>query len=79
LNNILKYANASVIYIRLTQNHYHLSLQIEDNGRGFDVKAKRKGIGLANITNRAELYNGQAIVESSPGAGCSLLVIFQIP
>jgi PAS domain S-box-containing protein len=77
-NNILKYASASVIQVRLTQNFYNLTLLIEDNGRGFDVKAKRKGIGLANITSRAELYNGQAIIESSPGAGCTVLVIFGI-
>ena len=78
LNNILKYASASVIQIRLTQNHYNLTLLIEDNGQGFDVKAKRKGIGLANIMSRAELYNGQAVIESSPGAGCTVLVIFSI-
>ena len=78
LNNILKYASASDIHVRITQNHYKLTLLIEDNGQGFDVKAKRKGIGLANITSRAELYNGQAIIESSPGAGCAVLVIFDI-
>ena len=78
LNNILKYASASVIHVRLTQNNYNFTLLIEDNGRGFDVKAKRKGIGLANITSRAELYNGQAIIESLPGAGCTVLVIFKI-
>jgi PAS domain S-box-containing protein len=78
LNNILKYASASIIQVRLTQNQYNLALLIEDNGQGFDVKAKRKGIGLANITSRAELYNGQVIIESSPGAGCTVLVIFNI-
>lgn len=78
LNNILKYASASIIQIRLTQNYYNLSLLIEDNGRGFDVKGKRKGIGLQNIMSRAELYNGQAVIDSSPGAGCTVLVIFSI-
>jgi signal transduction histidine kinase len=53
-------------------------LLIEDNGQGFDVKAKRKGIGLANIMSRAELYNGQAVIESSPGSGCTVLVIFSL-
>jgi signal transduction histidine kinase len=62
----------------LTQNHYNLTLLIEDNGQGFDVKAKRKGIGLANIMSRAELYNGQAVIESSPGSGCTVLVIFSL-
>jgi PAS domain S-box-containing protein len=78
LNNIVKYSSATIIEVRLTQNQYNLTLLIEDNGQGFDVKAKRKGIGLANIMSRAELYNGQAIIESSPGAGCTVLVIFKI-
>jgi PAS domain S-box-containing protein len=78
MNNIVKYASASDIHVQLRQNQHNLTLLIEDNGQGFDVKAKREGIGLANITSRAELYNGQAIIESSPGAGCTLLVIFTI-
>jgi PAS domain S-box-containing protein len=78
LNNILKYASASIIQVRLTQTDCKLTLFIHDNGQGFDVKAKRKGIGLANITSRAELYNGQAVIESLPGCGCSVLVIFNI-
>lgn len=78
MNNIVKYASASDIQIRLTQNQHNFTLLIEDNGVGFDIKAKRQGIGLSNITRRAELYNGQAIIESSPGAGCTVLVIFKI-
>ncbi|MGZ3852268.1 MAG: PAS domain S-box protein [Flavisolibacter sp.] len=78
LNNILKHASSTKIKIRLTQTQYNLTLLIKDNGQGFDVKAKRKGIGLANIASRAELYNGQAIIESSSGAGCKVLVTFKI-
>lgn len=78
LNNILKYSAASVIQVRLMQNQYNLTLLIKDNGQGFDVKAKRKGIGLANIMSRAELYHGQAVIDSSPGAGCRVFVIFKI-
>ena len=29
-----------------------------DNGQGFDTSAKGKGIGLKNIKNRVELYDG---------------------
>lgn len=78
LSNILKYAFASCIKVLITQNPYHLTILIEDNGRGFDLKAKRKGIGLANITSRAELYNGKAIIEATPGGGCTVLVKFKI-
>jgi PAS domain S-box-containing protein len=78
LNNILKHASASKIKVGLTQSSYYLSVLIEDDGQGFDLKEKRKGIGLANIASRAELYNGQLTVESSPGGGCTVLVNFKI-
>jgi two-component system sensor histidine kinase UhpB len=47
---------------------------IEDNGQGFNVNKKKKGIGLTNILNRAESYNGSARIISAPGEGCMLLV-----
>jgi signal transduction histidine kinase len=43
-----------------------------DNGKGFDPSVKRKGIGISNIINRIESYNGEVIIESSPGKGCKL-------
>jgi len=47
---------------------------IADNGIGFDIKKKRSGIGLTNIMNRAESYNGSATIFSEPGHGCKLTV-----
>ena len=78
LNNIIKYSSATIILVSLTQNRDKLNVLIQDNGQGFDLKARRKGIGLANITSRAELYNGHAVIESKPGAGCKVSVIFEI-
>jgi signal transduction histidine kinase len=78
LNNIIKYSSASLIQVRLNQNVHTLSLVIEDNGQGFDITAKRDGIGLANIAGRAELYNGRAIIKSLAGAGCTMSVDFKI-
>lgn len=78
MNNILKYAEASRIRIVLKQDRYKLLLQIKDNGKGFDAKAKNKGIGLTNIANRAEVYNGKVIIDSAPGNGCCLSVFFPL-
>jgi two-component system, NarL family, sensor histidine kinase UhpB len=74
LNNILKYADASAISIRIDTDANIISLSISDNGKGFDVNQKREGIGITNITNRAELYNGNVKIDSSPGNGCRLRV-----
>lgn len=77
-NNIIKHAEATEINISVRQYNDILDLIITDNGKGFNVHEKRKGIGITNITNRAELFNGQLNIHSSPGNGCSLEVSFTV-
>jgi len=78
LNNIIRHAQATVIDIAAVQTKSKLSLSISDNGKGFDTRLKRKGIGLTNIINRAELFNGKVEIDSSPGKGCRLKVSFRL-
>ena len=78
LNNIFKHANASTIIISLQQEEETLQLTIKDNGIGFDPAKKRNGVGLQNITNRAELMNGTVTINSRPGAGCELIIHFTV-
>jgi signal transduction histidine kinase len=72
VNNILKYANASQATISINQDKGNVYISIIDNGKGFDPLLKRKGIGISNIINRIESYNGKVIIDSSPGNGCKL-------
>lgn len=74
LNNILKHAEAAVITIRINIKEGLVLLFIGDDGKGFDTHLRRKGIGITNINNRAELYNGKVELDSSPGNGCRLKV-----
>lgn len=78
LNNILKHARATKIAIRLLQNKKEVRLTIADNGVGFDISKKRKGIGVTNIKSRAASYNGTADFVSQPGQGCVLNVMFPL-
>ncbi len=78
LNNIIKHAKASVVKIGLSQNKAAIILSISDNGSGFDVTKKKKGIGIANIKSRAEFYKGRAQFVSQPGNGCVLTVTFPV-
>jgi signal transduction histidine kinase len=75
LNNILKYANASEICVRVNILNDNITLLISDNGKGFDTGIQSKGVGMINIQNRAELFNGKVEINSAPGKGCSLKVI----
>jgi len=54
------------------------NLELRDDGQGFDISAKRKGIGFKNIQSRAELLNGKMNVISKPGEGCLLAVNFPV-
>lgn len=75
LSNIVKHAGASSIVIHLSATDSALHLKIADDGRGFDTKKKRNGLGFTNIINRAELFNGKVTIDSDYGKGCTLEVV----
>ena len=72
INNILKHAAASKVTLSIDVNSENLHLRIIDDGIGFDPDLKRKGIGISNIFNRVESYNGEMSLTSKPGGGCRL-------
>lgn len=80
LNNIIKHAAASNVRIslRLVSDGAGIELSIKDDGKGFDPRQKRNGVGLRNITSRAELYYGHVTINSKPGHGCELKVMFPV-
>ena len=78
MSNILKHADASKITITLKEHGKKLILTIFDNGKGFDTQARRRGIGLNNIINRADVFNGKVDIQSAPGQGCMVRVVFDM-
>jgi PAS domain S-box-containing protein len=76
--NILKYADASYVHVEISRSKDHLILKISDNGKGFDPSKTRKGIGITNIINRADIYHGKVEIDSKPGNGCTLKVDFTL-
>jgi PAS domain S-box-containing protein len=75
LNNILKHAQAANVLIELNKMNEQVSLRLTDDGKGFDPRMRRKGVGISNIISRAELYNGKVEIESAPGKGCQIVVV----
>lgn len=65
LNNSIKHAKASKIWVSLSLEDGLLSLVIRDNGVGFDPQEDFVGIGLQNIENRVTLIEGDFSLESS--------------
>jgi signal transduction histidine kinase len=64
------------VEIELKHQEESLSLFIKDIGKGFSLSRKRKGIGLQNIKNRVEIYNGRLEIISFPGNGSEMEVLF---
>ncbi len=76
LNNIVKYADASIVDVQISEAGNQVKIEVRDNGRGFDETTMGKGIGLRNMSSRLGLFDGQCKLESEPGQGCVLLASF---
>jgi signal transduction histidine kinase len=72
LQNTIKYANATRAEVRLTEEDGVLTLQVSDNGDGFDPDTVTTGSGITNITERITALDGQLQVDSAPGEGTTL-------
>ncbi|MCS7001418.1 MAG: ATP-binding protein, partial [Dehalococcoidia bacterium] len=70
LSNVARHAAASQVTVTLTETDGLVTLEIADNGRGFDVNARRTaGQGLRNIADRAAAIGGRLEITSTLGYG----------
>jgi signal transduction histidine kinase len=74
LQNINKYAEANSIKVEIKKRDEDLFLTITDDGKGFDTKKSKKGIGLQNIESRTTECNGTVDIESKKGEGTVITV-----
>lgn len=78
LNNAIKHAAATKVFVRLFYTPAGLRLQVQDNGKGFDAPALNLttnipgGLGLSNMQNRISLLNGSMKINSTPGQGTTI-------
>jgi two-component system, NarL family, sensor histidine kinase DevS len=75
LTNVVKHAEATRVSILLVRRTGTATVVIEDDGRGFDPsEPSADSLGLQGMRERAELHDGRLTVETSPGAGTTLVV-----
>jgi len=74
LNNSLKHAEASELFLKLEQSQKSIQIHIQDNGRGFDSSkiSESTGMGWNSILLRVNLYQGSLKIDSQPGKGTQL-------
>ncbi|HEX6181252.1 MAG TPA: PAS domain S-box protein [Chitinophagaceae bacterium] len=72
-NNVLKHAEASNVTLIVEAENDELRVLIKDNGKGFDPSVTNSaGIGLDNMLNRVESYNGRFTIDGNPDDGCKI-------
>ncbi|MGD8818467.1 MAG: ATP-binding protein, partial [Anaerolineae bacterium] len=70
------HACASSVTVSLKQNQERISLEVLDDGIGFDPKAARErgGFGLRGMEERAAKLGGSVKIQSQPGQGTKIRV-----
>jgi signal transduction histidine kinase len=71
LTNVLHHADAKCLQVSLRQETDHLTLDIRDDGIGFERNKKKDSghFGLVGMRERATLIGGVLSIDSQPGRG----------
>ena len=80
LANVAKHAGAQTVTVKLAQINGTIVLQIDDDGKGFDVSEQLgseageddEHYGLRGLYERANMIDGELTVVSQPGEGTSI-------
>lgn len=74
VNNAAKYSRATELLITFSQHTKMLTMQVTDNGVGFDSDKETKGNGLRNMQARANDLNAKFSLKSEPGSGTAIML-----
>jgi signal transduction histidine kinase len=79
LTNVIRHSGAQSATVRLMFDAETVTLEVQDNGHGFDTKkigsASRPAWGLLGMEERANLLGGSLKIDSEPGKGTTVNVI----
>ncbi|PVV26503.1 MAG: histidine kinase [gamma proteobacterium symbiont of Ctena orbiculata] len=79
LTNISRHASATKVSVALTESKTTYSLEVADNGRGFDLLQQRSSFGISGMLQRVESVNGEMDIYTKPGAGATIKVSIPKP
>ncbi len=81
INNTLKYAQATCIFISIKKVDEQLKICYKDNGKGFDsnkITEQSAGLGLKGIENKIKAINGIFSFKTAINTGFSANILFKI-
>jgi signal transduction histidine kinase len=65
LTNVAKHAQASCVRVAVSESGGQLSVEVQDDGSGFDFETASHGFGLAGMQERVSLAGGTLSIESN--------------
>lgn len=76
MTNVIKHARATEIDLQLIRHEEHISIIVEDNGRGFQLEESNKdsGLGLKSIDARITKLGGTFTIDSRPRHGTTCIL-----
>jgi signal transduction histidine kinase len=76
LTNIAKHASATCVVIALSGTNEAISLQVMDDGHGFDplVVRQKPGFGLLGMRERVFMLGGTLFIKSAVGEGTRVVI-----
>lgn len=77
LQNVNKYSQAKHAHVFIKKEGESVLVKVNDDGVGFDPDKAKGGIGIKNLKKRASLLNGELSIESAPGKGSTIEVVFK--
>ena len=80
LTNIIRYAKATIVSVELTKTNEIISMKINDNGVGFDIKSvdTLQHHGIVGLRERAHAINGEFFIDSVIGTGTNVKIIVPV-
>lgn len=73
LANVSRHSGAQTVTVTLSGSEDEQSLQVTDDGDGFDAETITRGHGLANMAQRVEEVGGRLHLSSHSGAGTTVI------
>jgi signal transduction histidine kinase len=77
LNNAVRHARAEHVTVRLSQERNRVTVEVRDDGIGFDpdrAELRSRHLGLTSMEERARELGGRLEIRSAPGAGTTVLL-----
>jgi signal transduction histidine kinase len=76
LANIARHSHASSVDLSLEYTTSMVTLNVNDNGQGFETHLTHSGLGLKSMRERAEALGGSFTIDSAPEHGTRITVTF---